>query len=235
MRPEPSPRLRRLASRYALSGDQQQQLLRLLEVLERGGRAPTAVRDPDGAIDQHLADSLVALEVESLPSAGQIADIGSGAGFPGLPLAIALAGSTVSLVESQSRWAAFLSAAVTELGIANATVVHARIEEWRAGIGANDAVVARALAPQPVVLEYAAPLLRLGGTLLDWRGRRSEEEEREAQAAAEELGLRRADVRSVMPFAGARSRHLHLYSKVSETPSRFPRRAGVARRRPLAG
>ena len=235
MRPEPSPRLRRLASRYALSGDQQQQLLRLLEVLERGGRAPTAVRDPDGAIDQHLADSLVALEVESLPSAGQIADIGSGAGFPGIPLAVALAGSTVSLVESQSRWAAFLSAAVTELGIANATVVHARIEEWRAGIGANDAVVARALAPQPVVLEYAAPLLRLGGTLLDWRGRRSEEEEREAQAAAEELGLRRADVRSVMPFAGARSRHLHLYSKVSETPSRFPRRAGVARRRPLGG
>jgi len=235
MRPEPSPRLRRLASRYALSGDQQQQLLRLLEVLERGGRAPTAVRDPDGAIDQHLADSLVALEVESLPSAGQIADIGSGAGFPGIPLAVALAGSTVSLVESQSRWAAFLSAAVTELGIANATVVHARIEEWRAGIGANDAVVARALAPQPVVLEYAAPLLRLGGTLLDWRGRRSEEEEREAQAAAEELGLRRADVRSVMPFAGARSRYLHLYSKVSETPSRFPRRAGVARRRPLGG
>jgi 16S rRNA (guanine527-N7)-methyltransferase len=235
MRPEPSPRLRRLATRYALSGDQQQQLVGLLEVLERGGRAPTAVRDPDAAIDRHLADSLVALEVEALPSAGRIADIGSGAGFPGLPLAIALAGSTVSLVESQSRWAAFLSAAVTEAGIANATVVHARIEEWRAGIGANDAVVARALAPQPVVLEYAAPLLRLGGTLLDWRGQRSQEEEREAQAAAAELGLRRADVRTVKPFAGAQSRSLHLYLKVSETPSRFPRRAGVARRRPLGG
>src|SRR2546430_5854494 len=142
MRPEPSSRLRRLASRYALSGDQQQQLLGLLEVLERGGRAPTAVRDPDGAIDQHLADSLVALEVEALPSAGQIADIGSGAGFPGLPLAIALAGSTVSLVESQSRWAAFLSAAGTELGVPDAPVVHARIGGGRAGLAAYAAAVA---------------------------------------------------------------------------------------------
>ncbi len=97
----------------------------------------------------------------------------------------------------------------------------------------NDAVVARALAAQPVVLEYAAPLLRLGGTLVDWRGAREPEEERAALAAAAELGLRRAEVLQVEPFAGARNHHLHLYLKVRDTPERFPRRAGMARKRPL--
>jgi 16S rRNA (guanine527-N7)-methyltransferase len=233
MQAETSRRLRELAGRYALSGDQQRKLAGLLEVLARGGRAPTAVRRPEEAIDQHVADSLVALEVEALRSAGQVADIGSGAGFPGIPLAIALAGSSASLVESQSRWAAYLRALLSELGVANASVVHSRIEEWRAGIGAHDAVVARALAPQPVVLEYAAPLLRLGGSLIDWRGRRSEEEESQAQAAAEELGLRRTEVRKASAFEGVEGRYLHLYLKVSKTPPAFPRRPGVARRKPL--
>lgn len=228
-----SPRLRQLAERYALTRDQAETLSSLLGVLERSGRAPTAVRRRERAIDLHLADSLAGLEVEGLRSASKVADIGSGAGFPGIPLAIALGRSEVRLLESQSRWAVFLEAAVAELRIANAAVVHARAEEWRAGIGVHDAVVARALAPQPVVLEYAAPLLRAGGSLIDWRGRRSPAEEREARTAAEELGLRRTEVRPVSPFEGAQSRHLHLYLKVTETPPAFPRRAGVARRRPL--
>ena len=233
MQAESARRLGQLSERYALSRNQEEALAGLLAVLERSGRAPTAVRSREQAIDQHVADSLAGLEVEALRSAARIADIGSGAGFPGIPLAIALEDSEVSLVESQSRWAVFLEAAVAELRIANATVVHARVEEWRAGIGVHDAVLARALAPQPVVLEYAAPLLRPGGALIDWRGRRSEAEEREAQAAAAELGLRRTAVRRAAPFEGAQSRHLHLYLKVSETPRAFPRRAGVARRRPL--
>lgn len=233
MQADSSPRLRELAERYALTRDQEEALSSLLAILERSGRAPTAVRRREQAIDQHLADSLAGLEVEAVRTASKIADIGSGAGFPGIPLAIALARSEVSLVESQSRWAVFLEAAVAELRIANAEVVHTRVEEWRAGIGVHDAVVARALAPQPVVLEYAAPLLRAGGALIDWRGRRSHSEERQANAAAAELGLRRTEVRPVSPFEGAHSRNLHLYLKVNETPPAFPRRAGVAGRRPL--
>ena len=96
-------------------------------------------------------------------------------------------------------------------------------------------MLARALAPQPVVLEYAAPLLRLGGTLLDWRGRRDLEQERAALAAAVELGLDLDEIRRVEPFSGALERHVHVWRKTRATPSRFPRRAGVARKRPLGG
>src|SRR5690348_8949135 len=108
MQAEPSPALRRLAEGYALDREQQETLSSLLAVLERGGRAPTAVREREQAIDRHLADSLAGLELEPLWSAARIADIGSGAGFPGIPLAVALRGSQVRLVESQSRWAVFL-------------------------------------------------------------------------------------------------------------------------------
>src|SRR5260370_1001444 len=76
----------------------------------------------------------------------------------------------------------------------------------------NDVVVARALAPQTVVLEYAAPLLRLGGSLVDWRGRRARPEEDAAARAAAELGLRRVEIRRVQPFAGARDHHLHVFA-----------------------
>jgi 16S rRNA (guanine527-N7)-methyltransferase len=96
-------------------------------------------------------------------------------------------------------------------------------------------VVARALGSQPLVLEYAAPLLRVGGSLVDWRGRRDPREEARALAAAGELGMERAEVRRVTPFAGVRDRHLHVFVKTAPTPPRFPRRPGAARKRPLGG
>jgi 16S rRNA (guanine527-N7)-methyltransferase len=111
--------------------------------------------------------------------------------------------------------------------------VCSRAEEWREGVSRCDVVTARALAPQPVVLEYAAPLLRMGGTLVDWRGRRDEAAEEAAQRAAALLGLSRAEIRRVIPFEGASDHHLHVFVKTGETPARFPRRAGIARKRPL--
>lgn len=195
--------------------------------------APTAVRDPLLAVDVHLADSLVALELEVVRRAAQVADLGSGAGFPGLPLAVALPAAKFSLVESQGRKCRFLERALVGAGIENARVVCSRAEEWQDGFDSHDVVIARALASQAVVLEYAAPLLRLGGTLVDWRGRRNADEEGGAERAAAELGLRRLEIRRVKPYAEARDHHLHLYAKVAPTPPRFPRRPGVARKRPL--
>src|SRR6185437_9205678 len=137
----------------------------------------------------------------------------------------------VRLVESQRRKCQFMQSLAAAASIANATVVCARAEEWGEGIDANDAVLARALAPQPVVLEYAAPLLRLGGTLVDWRGKRDDEQERAAAGAAHALGLRLREIRHVQPFALAHDRHVHVFAKVEETPPRFPRRPGMARKR----
>jgi 16S rRNA (guanine527-N7)-methyltransferase len=228
-------RLDDLARNYGLTSEQRERLDALLDLLERDDRAPTTVRDPDVAVDAHLADSLVALEVDEVARACTMVDLGSGAGFPGLPLAVSRPDSDVRLLESQGRKCSFLEGAIEHMAIENARVVCARAEEWAEGTAANDVVLARAVGPQPLVLEYAAPLLRVGGTLVDWRGRRAPEDESRAVRAAEELGLLLADLRRVRPFQGARDRHLHIYRKVRPTPERFPRRPGMARKRPLGG
>jgi 16S rRNA (guanine527-N7)-methyltransferase len=222
-----------LCERYALDAGQRDRLLAILERLDADELAPTAVREPEGALRTHLADSLAALEVDVVRSALTIADLGSGAGFPGLPLAVAMPAVELRLVESQRRKCAFVEDVCRAAEIVNVRTVCARAEEWGEGIDANDVVLARALAAPPVVLEYAAPLLRLGGALVDWRGRRNADEEAAAAAAASVLGLELLAIHRAEPYAGAREHHLHLYLKVGSTPVRFPRRAGVARKRPL--
>jgi 16S rRNA (guanine527-N7)-methyltransferase len=217
----------------ALTSGQQQQLAKVLTTLEVDEHAPTAVRTAEQAARTHIADSLVALELDVVRAAEHIADLGSGAGFPGLALAVALRAAEVSLIESQRRRCEFLERLCAAAEVENAQIVCSRAEEWREGALRCDVVVARALAPQPVVLEYAAPLLRMGGTLVDWRGRREQAAEDAAERAAALLGLERVEIRRVLPFEGATDRHLHIFVKTAETPARFPRRAGIARKRPL--
>jgi len=226
-------RLCELAQRHDLGADQQEQLARLLSVLAADSRAPTSIAAPELAVDVHVADALTALELDAVRAARSVADLGSGAGLPGLALAVALVDATLWLLESQARKCAFIEAAAARMGLDNVRVVCTRAESWSDGAKRNDLVVARALAPQPVVLEYAAPLLRPGGSLVDFRGRREPEEEHEADLAAAELGLARSEVRRVRPYRSARDHHLHTFIKVEETPARFPRRPGMARKRPL--
>jgi 16S rRNA (guanine527-N7)-methyltransferase len=226
-------RVDELRSSYGLEERQGDQLAALLALIEQDDRAPTTVRDRDLAVELHLADSLVALDLGPVRDAKSIADVGSGAGFPGLALAVARSECDVRLVESQSRKCAFMKDLLAQVEIPNARVICARAEGWSDGIGVHDVVVARALGPQPVVLEYAAPLLRLGGTLVDWRGTRIPAEEQRAAQAADELGLALVGVQRVEPFEGVRDRHLHVYTKVRKTPAEFPRRPGMARKRPL--
>ncbi len=218
---------------FDLGPDQLGQLTEILAILERDPHAPTAVRAPHEAAERHLADSLVGLDIDLIRDARFIADLGAGAGFPGVVLAVALPRAEVALVESQRRKCEFLDRLLAAAEVINARVVCARAEEWTEGLERNDVVVARALAPQAVVLEYAAPLLRVGGALVDWRGRRDAADEQAALDAGEELGMRRSEVRQVQPFAQATDRHLHTWLKAEPTPPRFPRRAGVARKRPL--
>jgi 16S rRNA (guanine527-N7)-methyltransferase len=224
-----------LAERYGLPGDAPDRLTALMVILAKDPFAPTAVRGGRRAVDDHLADSLVALELQQTRLASKLADLGSGAGFPGLPLAIALPDAAVTLVESSARKCAFIARATDACGIENVTVLHARAESWRQGVGELDLVTARALAPLPVVAEYAAPLLQVGGNLLVWRGRRNRDEEAAGARAALELGLESREPQRVHPYAGALHRHLQLMSKIRPTPDRFPRRPGMARKHPLGG
>ena len=197
----------------------------------------------------HVADSLAALAIPAVREAQAIADIGAGAGFPGLPLAAALARTRVVLVESAGRKVGLIERLIEAGGLTNARAIRARAEEWGAaepsseeppsrsdgpsGREAYDVVVARAVGPLALLAEYAAPLLRRDGVLVAWKGRRDREEEAAGARAAERLGLEVEEVLPAEPYPGSRDRHLHLYRKLRPTPDGFPRRPGVAAKRPL--
>ena len=216
------------------------QVRRLLEALAAEPDPHTTVAEPAAAVDAHVADSLSGLELAGLGDARAIADVGAGAGFPGLVLAIALPSARVDLIESVGRKAAVIDRLKQAAQVDNSRAVVARAEEWAAlppalggGREAYDVVTARAVAPLAVLAEYAAPLLREGGVLVAWKGARDAGEEGAAAGAALKLGLRGEEVRAVTPFPGARNRHLHVFRKVAPTPAGIPRRPGMAAKRPL--
>jgi 16S rRNA (guanine527-N7)-methyltransferase len=222
-----------LLRRYDLSEGAAGPLDALLDQLAQP-EAPTSVHDRRGAIDVHIADSLAGVEVEELRTAGLIADLGAGAGLPGLALAAVLPDTHVMLVEAARRKCDFLNSSIAAMGLENAEVVWVRAEEWSGGAGRCDVICARALAALPVLCEYAAPLLREDGLLVAWKGSVSEAELADAQAAATHLGLAAEPVRPVVPFAGSERRALHMFRKVAPTPARYPRRPGIATKRPLS-
>jgi 16S rRNA (guanine527-N7)-methyltransferase len=207
----------------------------VLELLAADEYAPSTVRDAGAAVDVHVADSLSALGLEEVRSARTVADIGSGAGFPGIVLAVALPQASVALVESVARKCEFLERAVEAAGVSNARVVCTRAEQWIEGEGANELVVARALAPLAVLCEYAAPLLAVDGALVAWKGEVGAAEALAGDRAASLLGLAPLGAVRAEPYAGSVAHHLHVFRKVAPTPADYPRRAGVASRRPLGG
>src|SRR5947208_2067812 len=140
------PRVAALRARFHLPPEATQRLSALVELVAADPHAPTAIRDREAVVDDHLADSLVALDLTVVRHARRALDLGSGAGFPGLPLAIALPRTEFALVESSAPKCAFLERAVAECGISNADVVHTRAEAVPGHLGHSDLVIARALA-----------------------------------------------------------------------------------------
>jgi 16S rRNA (guanine527-N7)-methyltransferase len=226
-------RLQELGRRYGIAPAGLQALEAILALQVEDPTAPTTVTDPSEAADRHVADSLVAVDLPAVRHARRIADLGAGAGWPGLALAAALPDARVALVESAIRHCRYLERAVAAGRLENAQVVHARAEEWSDGLGANDVVTARALAELQVLCEYAAPLLADGGELVAWKGAVGEDEAAAAAAAAALLGLESVAALDVQPYPAAERRTLHVFRKVAPTPERFPRRPGMAVKRPL--
>jgi 16S rRNA (guanine527-N7)-methyltransferase len=209
-------------------------LQKILELLEEERASVSSVTDPDRAWKVHVADSLTGLEIPDLRGASKIADIGSGAGFPGLVLAAALPQAQVDLIESVGRKCAFMQRAVEAAGIANAHVINARSEDLasREGGEAYEAVTARAVGRLSTLAELASPLLQAGGVLVAWKGKRDPEEEAQLQNAAPALAMHPEQILHVGPYAGSEHRHLHLIRKRGETPADLPRRPGMAKKRP---
>ncbi len=197
--------------------------------------APTSIHDRAKARRIHIADSLVALQLEPLARARTIADIGAGAGLPGLVIAAALPNAQVVLVEATKRKCEFIRTAANAAGIENCRVVNERIETWAAGGGreAYQVVTARALAPLAALLEFASPLLVDQGHLVAWKGA-PDPAELVAAGRTERLTamVHQATV-EVAPYPESRDRSLYLYRKLGPTPQGLPRRVGMVRKRPL--
>jgi len=195
-------------------------------------------RSREDIILEHLADSISCFLIQDLKQRNSVVDVGTGAGLPGIPLAIIHSGLYVTLLEATEKKVRFLEHAVPTLDLRNLTVLHARAEE----IGKHPAfredfglATARALAALPVVIEYCAPLIRSGGKILAMKGRLPEEELSKGVAASRELGIALREVRKVKYLTRfpQKERRLVLFDKVGKSPERFPRRVGMAKKRPL--
>jgi 16S rRNA (guanine527-N7)-methyltransferase len=217
-----------------LSTEQRARITAVLELLRDERASVSSVTKPERAWKVHVEDSLTGLEVEELRGAGRIADIGSGAGFPGLVLAVALPQAEVELIESVGRKCEFMRRAVEEVGIENAIVVNARSEELAAGPSreAFDAVTARAVGRLSTLAELASPLLRDDGVLVAWKGKRDADEEQQLANAASQLAMKPERILDVGDRAGSEHRHLHVIRKLGATPDDLPRRPGMAKKRP---
>jgi len=218
----------------SLDPQQRQALARVLELLAEERASVSSVTDSQRAWRVHIADSLTGLEVPELAAARRIADIGSGAGFPGLPLAVALPTAEIHLIESVGRKCEFIQRAIAAAGIPNAIVLNARSEELAGGEKREsyDAVTARAVGRLSTLAELASPLLCDGGVLIAWKGRRDPEEEEQLRRAANQLAVHPDRLLDVGDRAGSRHRHLHVLRKLGPTPTDLPRRPGMAKKRP---
>ncbi|MDX6378080.1 MAG: rRNA (guanine527-N7)-methyltransferase [Gaiellaceae bacterium] len=183
----------------------------------------------DEAYVRHVGDALAGLHLVDATE-GDVVDVGSGTGVPGLVIALVRPGRTVHLVESVQKKATVLEAIAAELGADNVDVLAERVEDVGRGSGREryGLAVCRALAPPPVAVELCLPLVRTGGRLVIWAG---EADAAALEHAAQALG---GELERVEPAPGER-RSLVVVTKTGPTPQRYPRRAGMAAKRPLAG
>ncbi len=233
--------LERLAATHGLDEPQRGALARYVELLLGWRRGNvTGLSDPVAVVDTLVGDSLALLAappLRKLERAGWL-DLGAGAGIPGIPLAVALPGAEVTLLDSAAKKCAFLEEAVAACGLgARARVVCARSEGYAsAGAPGRDAfgvVLARAVAELPVLVELAAPLLAEGGVLLASKTRRAlAAEGPDADAAAARCGLA-AEPPVLLPESPLDDAVCAVFRKVAPTPEWLPRREGRAAKRPL--
>jgi len=203
----------------------------------------TAITEFEPVQIRHFLDSLSCLLAEETrralgrPDARAI-DVGSGAGFPGIPLKLVCPGLRLTLLEATGKKVAFLEHVIERLGLQRAMAVHARAEDLAhdpAHREGYDLALARAVAELPVVVEYALPFCKVGGWLVAQKGEAGAAEAWTAEAAIKLLGGELRRVLHVELPGLPEDRSLVVVEKVSPTPEKYPRRAGMPGKRPLRG
>ena len=192
----------------------------------------TALTAPEDVAVKHIIDSLTAYDAALFDGARTLIDVGTGAGLPGIPLAVYAPHLTVTLLDSLNKRVRFLTEVTAAMGLPNVRCIHARAEEAARTVehrAAYDIVVSRAVARLPVLLEYTLPFVRVGGTLLALKGRAYAEEQKEARRAAEVLGGGRITARPVHLPGLDDVRAILTVTKERQTPAAYPRGGGHRR------
>ena len=194
----------------------------------------TAIKNPGEFVIKHFFDSFPAAMLPEFRNAETIIDVGTGGGFPGVPLAALCPGKNFVLADSLAKRLRVIDAVAIESGITNITTVHGRAED----LGRNpdyretfDVCVSRAVASLPVLLEYCLPFVKVGGTFIAYKGPEAEEEIKISSAALKKLGGK-ID-RIVDASDGTYSHNLIVITKSSSTPKAYPRKAGTPSKTPL--
>ena len=219
-----------------LGGKAQELLLRHLDLVMEANRTTNLTRidtREDGLL-LHIEDSLAGLPEVAAAPAGLLGDMGSGAGFPGIPLALATGRHTV-LIESVAKKAAELDGFIRELGLTGQVETFAgRLEDLCETRRASFAVLtARALAQTGALMELAAPLLVMGGRLVCYKAQPGEDEVEHARGLEQTLGLSLVGDRNFVLSDGATHRRMLVFEKVAKPTLKLPRRVGMAQKKPL--
>ncbi len=196
----------------------------------------TAITDPDEINIKHFIDSLSCLQVERFRPPGNVIDVGTGAGFPGIPLKIVYPQFKMTLVESIGKKMEFCRHVISSLGLDGIDFVQARAEHIGKKVAHReqyDWAIARAVAILPVLLEYLLPLIKLGGGAIVQKGETGPAEAHSAEKALSVLG---GEIKQVLPVELPRvtePRYLIVVDKVACTPEKYPRKPGIPAKRPL--
>lgn len=196
----------------------------------------TAITEDEEVIKKHFIDCIKAFKSDDLKSAKTVIDVGTGAGFPGLPIAIMDSSKNVTLLDSLNKRINFLNIVIRELGLKNVTTIHSRAEDGARKVELRenfDIATSRAVANMAVLSEFCLPYVRVGGSFVALKGPALEDELRDSRSAIGTLGGKIKDVIELSIEGTDLKHNIVVVKKVKECPKAYPRKAGMITKNPL--
>ena len=221
-----------------LSDHQLEQFQKYYELLVEWNKVMnlTAIIEKEDVIIKHFADSLLLAKYKKLDESLSVIDVGTGAGFPGIPLKIYNNTLNVTLLDSLNKRTVFLKEVIEKLNLKNIEVIHGRAEDY-AKIDKYrenyDYAISRAVAPLNILLEYLSPYVKIGGNVIAMKGSNAEEEIKNSNNALKVLKCKIIESSKINLPENAGERYIILIEKKEKTPKMYPRNAGIPKKKPL--